>query len=460
MSSIVLTNLTRNIEIGANCYALELAGRRILLDSGMHPRSEGGEATPMLELVPPDSVDAIFLTHAHQDHLGCLPLALRRHPRAPVFMTEATARLGDAMLHNSVNVMTRQGEEGQATTVLFSHREVEQGTKRWRVRPLHQRFDLSGERLLENEPTDVGWQLFDAGHILGSSGVLFEAAGRRILYTGDVNFEDQTLMRAAQFPEGPLDLLIMEATRGDHETPPDYTRAGEELRFATAIRETLERGGAAFIPLFALGKTQEVLAMLHNFRRRDLLRDVPVYIGGLSTKLTEIFDRLSHETPRRQPELKLLKNDALFTLGGPEAINTKIRPGSIYALSSGMMSENTLSNRLVRQILNNPRHSLFFVGYADPSSPAGALLGTPPGETISLGAGHEPQEIRCDVRTFSFSGHATRESLVAYAKRVQPKAVVLIHGDPAAISWMQRALQLELPDSRILSAPPGETMVF
>lgn len=460
MSSIVLTNLTRNIEIGANCYSLELAGRRILLDSGMHPRSEGGEATPQLDLVPPDSADAIFLTHAHQDHLGCLPLAMRRHPRAPVFMTEATARLGDAMLHNSVNVMTRQGEEGHPKSVLFTHREVESGTRRWRTMPLHQRFDLSGERLLADEPTEVACQLFDAGHILGSCGVLFEAAGRRVFYTGDVNFDDQTLMQAAQFPEGPLDLLIMESTRGDHQTAPELTREAEELRFATAIRETLDRGGAVFIPVFALGKTQEVLAMLHNFRRRDLLRDVPVYIGGLSTKLTEIFDRLSHETARSQPELKLLKNDALFTLGGPEAIKTTIKPGRIYALSSGMMSENTLSNRLVRQVLGNPLHSLLFVGYVDPSSPAGRLLATPPGEKVCLSPGHEPQEIRCDVDTFSFSGHGTRESLIAYAKRVQPKAVVLIHGDPAAVSWMQNALQRELPDSRILSAPPGESLVF
>src|SRR4051812_17337690 len=103
MDPIVFTNLTRNIEIGANSYAVEIGGRRVVLDAGMHPRAEGGDATPQFELVPDDGADAIFLTHAHQDHVGCLPLIMRRQPRAPVFMTEATLRLSDVMLHNSVN---------------------------------------------------------------------------------------------------------------------------------------------------------------------------------------------------------------------------------------------------------------------------------------------------------------------------------------------------------------------
>ena len=460
MSSIAFTNLTRNIEIGANCYSLELGGRRVLLDAGMHPRPEDGEVTPQLDLLADDSADAIFLTHAHQDHIGCLPLVMRHHPRAPVFMTEATACLGDVMLHNSVNVMTRRSEEGMAQDILFTHREADLGTKRWRPVPLRQRFDLSGERLRPGEEAEVACELFDAGHILGSCGVLLEAGGRRVFYSGDVNFEDQTLMQAATFPEGPLDLLIIETTRGDHETRKGLTRATEEQRFGEAITAALARGGCVFIPVFALGKTQEFLAMLYRFMRQGTVREVPVYIGGLSTKLTEIFDRLAHQTPRQQRDLQLLTYEGLYTLGGKEAFGTAMKPGRIYALSSGMMSENTLSNRLARQVIGDPKNALFFVGYADPSSPAGRLLATAPGELVQLEPGFDPQKLNCQVETFSFSGHATRESIRAYVNKVRPKSVVLVHGDPSAIAWMQRALQLDLPDTRILSATPGVPLAF
>ncbi|HEV7869145.1 MAG TPA: MBL fold metallo-hydrolase, partial [Chthoniobacteraceae bacterium] len=90
MGAITFTNLTREVEIGANSYCLEVAGKRIVLDSGLHPRFEGEQALPQLGLLPDDSVDAVILSHAHQDHLGSIPVLMRRHPRAPVFMTEAT----------------------------------------------------------------------------------------------------------------------------------------------------------------------------------------------------------------------------------------------------------------------------------------------------------------------------------------------------------------------------------
>src|SRR3954471_13821137 len=125
MAPIVFTNLTRNVEIGANCYGLEVAGHRVVLDAGMHPRAEDGEVTPQFDRLPDGSVEAIFVTHSHKDHIGCRPLLMRRHPEARVFMTEATSRLGEVMLHNSVNVMTRRSEEGTAQQILFTHREID-----------------------------------------------------------------------------------------------------------------------------------------------------------------------------------------------------------------------------------------------------------------------------------------------------------------------------------------------
>ncbi len=454
--AITFTNLTRATEIGANCYCLDAAGHRIVLDSGMHPKHDGDAALPQFGRMEDGSADAIVLSHAHQDHVGSLPVLMRRQPRAQVFMTEATMHLADVMLHNSVNVMSKRSEEGTGGVAPhFTHREVEMQSRRWFPVPLHLRFDIHGERVSPKEEVDVSFELFDAGHILGAAGTLIRAEGRTIFYTGDVNFEDQTLMRAARFPEEPLDVLIIETTRGDYETPAGFTRAGEEARFAQSVAAALASGGSVLIPLFALGKTQEVLAMIYNFRRKGVLGQMPIYIGGLSTKLTELHDRLAKTTVRQQPELQILDEVSPFTLAGREASGTPLKAGRIYALSSGMMTENTLSNRFARQVLSDPAQSLFFVGFADPESPAGRILATPPGGEAMLNPEHPRVPLRCAMDRFHFSGHSTRETIRAYVNRVRPKTVVLVHGAVSATEWFRQALSADLPGSRILVPPPG-----
>ncbi len=451
---MIFTNLTRRIEIGANCYCLEIAGKRLVFDSGMHPRNEGVEALPHFGLLADGSADAIFLSHAHHDHLGTLPILMRRHPRAPVFMTAATALVADVMLHNSVNVMTKQRDElGLANYPLFTHREVEGAVKRWQTVPLHQRWSFDGERLGKNELAP-SFEFFDAGHVIGSAGILVRAEGRTFFYSGDVNFEDQTISTAARFPEEPLDVLVIETTRGDHATPPGFTRDAEEARLAQAIAAAFQRGGCVLMPLFALGKTQEMLAMFYRLRKKGLLQNVPIYIGGLSTKLTEIYDRLARVTPRNYADLQLLDAIAPFVIAGRQAQDTPIKPHRIYALSSGMMTEKTLSNSFARRIMSDPRQSILFVGYADPASPAGRIRSAKRGDMVVIDPDHEPQELLCHVDEFTFSGHSTRESIRAYVNRVRPKKIVLVHGDPSAVGWFQQALREDLPESEIISPQP------
>ncbi|MGA3170100.1 MAG: MBL fold metallo-hydrolase [Chthoniobacteraceae bacterium] len=451
-----LLNLTRHVEIGANCYALTIAGRTVILDCGMHPKHEGELALPNLPLLkarPP--VDAIFISHAHHDHIGSLPILARSWPDAPVFTTEATAALSEVMLHNSVNVMTRQREENSALTEypLFTHREVDVSVRKWRKAPLHRPFTIDGDRAAGGE--DATFEFFDAGHVLGAAGILFRAEGRTVFYSGDVNFNDQTISRAARFPGEGVDILIIETTRGDHPTPPGFTRAGEEKRLAAAIEAAFERGGAVVMPLFALGKTQELLVMLNDFRRRAQIPSCPIYIGGLGAKLTEIYDSLAHSAPRLRPEMQILDFTAPFVLAGRGAHETPIRPRRIYALSSGMMTEKTLSHTFGQRILASPEHSLFFVGYADPASPAGRIRSAAPGAALSLSEGAPPIPIRCAVEQFNFSGHASRESIRDYILRLKPKKVLLVHGDPPAVAWFQHTLKTDLPACEVLAPPPG-----
>ena len=459
MNSIRFTNLTGAVEIGANCYSIEIGGKRIILDAGFHPKKSGSAALPRLDLVPDDSADAFVLSHSHHDHIGALPVAMRRHPRAPVLMTEATHKLGEIMLHNSVNVMLAENAAGTGGLPIFSHREVDVSARRWLPRPLQQRFDLAGGRAETADRGEVTVELCDAGHILGSAGTLIRGGGRTVFYAGDVQFDDQSISRAARFPDfdrEPCDVMIMESTRGDRAVAEGFTRAREEERLATAIADVFARGGCVLMPLFALGKTQELLAVLHGLRTRGrLARDCPLYIGGLGAKLTQVYDKLASRTPRLRPELNLLDTVAPYVVGGQNVGEIRLRPGRIFALSSGMMTEKTLSNFVARQFLSHPENAIFFVGYADPESPGGRLRDAGTGGAVSLGGDHPAETVRCQVDVFNFSAHATRESIRAYLNRVKPRKLIFVHGEPASVEWLSAAVRTDSPGTEVLSPQPG-----
>jgi Cft2 family RNA processing exonuclease len=451
-----LINLTRRTEIGANSYYLEIAGHRLVLDCGMHPKNNGEEALPNFKAIADRKIEAILISHGHQDHIGTLPVLMRRQPAARIFMTETTAEIGSVLLHNSVNVMTRQREEiGAVLYPLFTHREIDRASDLWQWCQLRQPMLISGERASQRAREALTFEFFDAGHVLGSAGILLRADGRTIFYTGDVNFDDQTIMEAAIFPEEKIEILIMECTRGDHAKTADWTRTGEERRLAEAIDAAFKRGGCVLIPVFALGKTQEVLAMLYKFRRERLLPDFPIYIGGLSSKMTDIYDRRAHITRRQLARLHLMQETAPFVLNGQTIYDAPVRAGRVYALSSGMMMPKTLSNIFARRLVQNPQHSVFFVGYADPESPAGLLRDVAPGGEAVLDPDEPAQQARCNIEQFQFSAHATREALIDYAKKLSPRKIVLVHGDPSAVEWMRATLTAELPRSQVIVPAPG-----
>src|SRR5262249_15909514 len=115
----------------------------------------------------------------------------------------------------------------------------------------------------------------------------------------------------------------------------------------------------------------------------------------------------------------------------------------------------TLSNVFARRIIENPQHSIFFVGYANPESPAGLLREAGQGGELALDPDKPPQPIRCNIEQFQFSAHATRESLINYAKRISPKKILRVHGDPPAVAWMRATLSNELSDSEVIVPAPG-----
>ncbi|MDD5350316.1 MAG: MBL fold metallo-hydrolase RNA specificity domain-containing protein, partial [Chthoniobacteraceae bacterium] len=220
--------------------------------------------------------------------------------------------------------------------------------------------------------------------------------------------------------------------------------------------DALARGGAVMVPVFALGKTQELLAMLAGMQEQGIIpRGLPVYIGGLSAKLTELYDKLAGQTPRLRPCLQLLHTVAPFVVGGSELDGIPVKGGRIYAFTSGMMTENTLSNVFGSRFIGDPANSLFFVGYADPDSPGGRIRHTCPGEPFVLNPRHPAQTRACALDTFNFSAHSSREAMRAWVGRVAPKKIVLVHGETAAIEWFRGAIKEDLPGTEVVVPEPG-----
>lgn len=448
---MIFKSLCRDVGIGANSYLLESGGVKIVLDAGMHPKEEGLTAMPRYDLVEPNSVDAIFVTHSHLDHVGTLPVLVEQQKRAKVFLSAETAELASAMLHNSVNVMeSKRTELGITDYPFFRHGQLDRMKGVFERRNVGRIFDV-------DERGQIRAEFFDAGHIMGSVGVLFEGEGKKVFYTGDVNFEDSTLQKGAIFPDGEVDVLIVETTRGEQARRSDYSRKAEEDEFAEAITKVLERGGSALVPVFAMGKTQEVLAMLQRFKEEGRVNPrTPVYIGGLSTKMTTIYDKFSDVSRRNRRGFKFLTDMELAGGNQKRVGPIPFHNGCIYALSSGMMSEKTVSNNFARQgVLENAKHGLFFVGYADSETPGGRIRAAKPGDKVLLDPAYPPVPLNCEVRVFDFSGHSTRDAIADYAVSVKPKKIFLVHGDEGAMAWFKEELAARLQGVEIIIPEPG-----
>ncbi|MAB76455.1 MAG: hypothetical protein CMO47_08355 [Verrucomicrobiales bacterium] len=444
-------HLARYPDIGSNSCLLELGSTRIVLDAGTHPKHVGRESLPLFEEIEYDTVDAIFVTHPHLDHIGALPCLMEQQPHAAVAMTEETRESGEALLHNSVNVMKSQRRElGVSGYPLYSHKKVDELERFWFSRGVGETFAVGHDDRVECE-------FFHAGHVQGAVGIRLTWEGKNVFYTGDVHFEDQTVTTAAQFPNEKLNTLIVETTRGNNPRPEGYTRENEKRRLGETITNVLERNGSVLIPVFAFGKTQELLMMLHELREEEVIPVVPVHIGGLSTRMTQIAD-LFRESPRRSHRgFRILEDFEDLQILPRGHREPDFHPGRIYALSSGMMSENTVSNRFSRHILKSPEHAIIFVGYADEATPGGKILEAGQGGRVQIDGSQEHETaIQCEVHRFDFSGHAPPNQIADYAVSCDPENVILVHGDTSAKSWFHRELSERLPHARIIVPKPGQ----
>ncbi|MCP5522052.1 MAG: MBL fold metallo-hydrolase [Verrucomicrobiales bacterium] len=454
-----ITNLNPDADIGASAWWLEIDGYRLLLDAGIHPKIDGRAALPLYSRVAGEEADAIAISHCHHDHVGSLPVAMRLFPEAQVLMTELTYFLVERALHNSVNVMTRQREElGVREYPLYTHTELDEQLERYQGFRYEREVEWGGFSRSRRGTTSPTLEFRDAGHTLGSAGIMVRGRDQTLFYTGDVSFQDQTLLRGARFEDVQADVLILETTRGGRDPVPGQTRETEVTRLLGAIQRVLARGGRVLIPTFALGRTQEILAMLALWMREGALPRMPVHIGGLGRVFTEIYDLESHRANRRHTSLLLHEALDLKVLGRRRADAGLLRQGQLFVLTAGMMTEHTAAHDLAIPLMADPANGILLVGYVDPDTPGGRLKASRRGRPFLFSASAGEVTRQCELEAFDLTAHANREELLEFVGEVNPGTVLLGHGDAAARQWFDAAIRERHPRMKVLQPAPGETV--
>jgi metallo-beta-lactamase family protein len=506
-------------EVSGSLHVLDTGNGRWMIDCGaMAEKSPAGQPSagatadepqgPILAQSLPsgvEAVSAVFLTHAHADHLGRLPLLVDRGFAGPIYMTEATAALAVPMLRvllrcdqGTVRHWTwpKQSREQAARDrkAVYVHwrncrrrqeiapEAAEQATcsmqelggrfgapaARWKIALCSECLDEQIAAALRNVrpvkyavATDaapgVRVTFLDAGHIPGSASILFEVAlgakKRRVLFSGDLG-NHLSPLRPAPRPAPEADAVFVEATYG----PISRKAAVREqpAAFRHAVAESVARGGVAWIPCFALERTQRILYELHLAQREKLLPDrLPIYCPSPTAReVTDIYNVLR---PRGWFSPAITADADAFA---PQEMRFRTPPGKrlprpSIIIHTGDPLVAPWMRRLLSTLLPEPSTSIVLVGYQTAGSAGELLLH---GAT-KLDIDGQAIPVRAKVHCFScFSGHADATEIDAWLSGVSKQAtLVLVHGDREQI--LARAAQLRGQDRpQVMIAQPGETI--
>ncbi len=427
--------------VTGSCHILILKdGTSIMLDCGMFQGEEENDFDKNREWhFEPRDIDVLVLSHAHIDHTGRVPKLVKDGFEGKIYSTHATRSLcaimlldsamiqeKDAEYHNAKVMKKQHGDKKKLRTPLYTQKDIT---------PVMQRFTTFGYDTWTHVHPDVRVMFVDAGHILGSAGVVLEVMEdgqkRMIGFTGDIGRPDRPILRDPQ-PLPQVEYLICESTYGDreHESNPE-----QSSRLLQVIKDTcVEKKGKLIIPAFSVGRTQEIVYMLDKMTHEGLLPRVKVYVDSpLAINATEVFG--THpECFDNELNQYMLTDDNPFGFKGliyvREAEQSKklnsLEEPCIIISSSGMGNAGRVKHHIANNV-ENPKNTILLVGYCSPNTPGGILKSG--ADTIRL-FGDELQ-VRANIESMdSFSAHGDRSEMFDVIKNQVPqlKQLFLVHG--------------------------------
>ncbi|HKX95518.1 MAG TPA: MBL fold metallo-hydrolase [Methylibium sp.] len=420
-------------------HLVEAGGARVLLDCGLFQGYKTLRERNWAPLaVPPASIDAVVLSHAHLDHCGWLPVLVTQGFKGPIHASPATRDLAEVLLLDSAHLQeedARRANRGgwtrhQPARPLYTVAEAKRAIAR--IVPV-----AAGRGVRVG---DASIDLTPAGHLLGAMSVTLRHAGRRLVFSGDLGRADDLLMpppqRVAQ-----ADVLLVESTYGNRRHPPEDVQA----RLGAIIRATVRRGGTVLMPTFAVGRAQALLLVLQRLKAAgEIPADLPLFLDSpMATTATTLYQR--HRKLLRIParEAGALTEDVTLVAGPKESERlTRMRWPKVVLAASGMATGGRVLYHL-KTLAPNPRNHIVFPGFQVGGTRGATLVGG--AREVKIHG--EYVAVKAEVSHLEgFSGHADADGVLGWLRGFEapPERCFVVHGEPAAADALRLRIQDEL----------------
>lgn len=421
---------------GAN-YLLESAGDKILVDCGLH-QGGGFSEKQNWEDFPynPKEISAVFITHAHIDHTGLLPKLVSKGFHGKVYSTPPTRDFAKELLLDSEHILMQEAERFRKPPI-YGIRDVEELMAKWDGVEYHVPFKAGSFTIT----------FYNAGHILGSSFILIEAEGRRIIFSGDLGNSPAPIIGIRENFIEHVDYCLIESTYGDriHENADMRKEIIEDL-----IEDTVKAGGVLMIPAFAMERSQELLFELNELVEHGRIPRIPIFVDSpLAIKLTEVYKKYENYFDKETKQI-IKSGDAIFSFPGlkmtpttdeSKAIND-VKPPKVIIAGSGMSHAGRILHH-ERRYLSDPQSTLLIVGYQAQGSLGRLILDG--AKSVKMFGEEVP--VRCRiVKASGYSAHADQPQLLSWLRpmKLSLKKVFVVQGEERSSLVLAQKIRDEL----------------
>ncbi|KAG7367223.1 pre-mRNA 3'-end-processing endonuclease polyadenylation factor [Nitzschia inconspicua] len=443
-----ITPLGSGQEVGRSCHLLQFRDMTIMLDIGIHPGYEGINGLPFLDQVEPDQIDVLLVTHFHLDHAASLPYLTERTTfKGRIFMTHPTKAVTRLLLGDYLRLL--QMRNSKTEDVLYTEADLQACMDKVELIDYHTTVTVGG----------LSFHALNAGHVLGACMYFLDIGGRSLLYTGDYSMEDDRHLMAAELPGRKPDVLMCESTYG---VQVHASRAEREARFTGTVERVVSRGGRCLIPVFALGRAQELLLILDEYwQANPQLQNIPIwYASKLASRALRVYQTYANMMNARIRQQMDVSNPFSFkfiqNLKSIDVNNFSDSGPSVVFASPGML-QSGVSRQLFDRWASDPKNGVLIAGYAVEHTLAKEIMNQPK-EVVTLEGRRQP--LNCLVDYVSFSAHVDFVQNRSFITQVDPKHIILVHGQKDEMGRLKSALLLQyrkLPENKrpTITMPPN-----